>query len=157
MVKINQVWTYNWVNSGFKSEENQENKTQWSYDAIDSSNGLNSPSIVLYKSFNSPLMVLYKFLNSPSIVLLQYFNSFSVIDKIVDIDTILVLLNLNTMITNQLTNRPGSRDAIASKKYVTHLTIFVWVLERPLHWRNACDIFFFLNLLLAGCVIDNRD
>ena len=63
-------------------------------------------------------MVLYKFLNSPSIVLLQYFNSFSVIDKIVDIDTILVLLNLNTMITNQLTNRPGSRDAIASKKHM---------------------------------------
>ena len=65
-------------------------------------------------------MDLYKFLNSPSIVLLQYFNSFSVIDKIVDIDTILVLLNLNTMITNQLTNRPGSRDAIASNKKPRH-------------------------------------
>ena len=38
-----------------------------------------------------------------------------------------------------------------SKKVVTHLKIFVWVFERPLHWQNAYAILFFLNLLLAGC------
>ena len=42
-----------------------------------------------------------------------------------------------------------------SKKVVTHLKIFVWVFERPMHWWNACDISFFLIFLLAGCDVCN--
>ena len=43
-----------------------------------------------------------------------------------------------------------------SKKVLTHLKIFVWVFERPLHWQNAYAILFFLNLLLAGCATLNN-
>ena len=34
---------------------------------------------------------------------------------------------------------------------MTHLKIFVWVFERPLHWQNAWDFLFFLNLLPERC------
>ena len=34
---------------------------------------------------------------------------------------------------------------------MTHLKIFVRVFERSLHWQNAWDFLFFLNLLLERC------